>query len=184
MKVYGVGAARGFNVIVPVSDYPPPHAFDCSPLKLNWRPIEMEIVSPYKGTEDSDCPHWFGGVIVCSAKAVSLLANSLGPVEILPLTCRPNRFGFSYDYSIVNILDLVDCIDRERSKLELYPSTGRVMSIEKYVFDASRLHGHTLFKVPEQRTVAVFATDAFVKRYRSTGLEGLAFEHVFSVKGT
>lgn len=156
--------------------------FDGTPLKGRWRPLKMEVVDPDDGCEDSDFPRWFGGVLVFSMRALALMADCLDEkeVEILPIRTMPNRHGFDYDYSVVNVTNVVDCLDQQRSRIVRYRSSGRIMRIERYSFDTEALEGVRIFKIPEQSTTAVFVTSTFVQSYRSFDLEGLAFELVYS----
>lgn len=182
MEVFRITWADGFNMISPVSKNYPSSRFDGTSLKGNWEPIEMEVVASGANSEDSDCPRWFGGVLVLSKRALELMSDILteDEVEILPIKCKANEFGFAYDYSIANITKVVDCLDRGKSKIEHYPSSGRIMRIEEFAFDTDKLEGVTAFKIHEQPTVSIFVTARFVQYYRSTDLGGLKFKRVYS----
>jgi hypothetical protein len=182
VDIFKIVGADGFNMISPVSGDYPISRFDGTPLKDSWEPIEMDVVESREGSEDSDCPRWFVGVLVFSRRAIESMSGCLNDeeVEILPLKTRPNEFGFEYAYSIVNVTRVIDCLDKRRSKIERYPSSGRIMHIEEYVFDIEKLEGVMVFKIPEQSMVSIFVAEPFVQLYRSTDLEGLTFKRVYS----
>jgi len=75
-----------------------------------------------------------------SERAASVLSPLVGEViELLPLqNDSPERFH------VINLLDIVDCLDEERSKLARY-STGDIMAVDKYVFKPGSTDGHHLF---------------------------------------
>lgn len=180
VKIFKVVGADGFNIVSPVGGGSYSSTFDGTSLAGVWQPIELEVVSPQDRCEDSDCPRWFSGVLVFSSRVLELVQIHDDEVELLPVRTKPNQHGFEYDYYIANVIKVVDCLDAGRSKITRYPSSGRVMRIEEYVFDTEQLEGVWIFKLPEQRTTAIFATEDFVDQFRSTDLEGLVFECVYS----
>lgn len=183
MEIFKIVGDDGFNVVSPVGEDYSVSMFDGTPLADDWHPIDIEVVRPEDGCEDSDCPHWFPGVLVFSERAWKQMSGCVGSdeVEVLPLRTKPNRHGFEYDYCLVNVIKVVECLDQKRSQVTRYPSSGRIMRIDRYAFDINKLEGVSVFKIPEQLTTAIFVTGPFVQRYRSTELEGLAFERVFPV---
>lgn len=116
-----------------------------------------------------DFPCIGGAVPVFTERAVKTLRPLIGDsVEILPLVCDED------DLYIINVIDVVDCLDRERSKLKFF-SSGAVMRVEHYVFVEEALRGKHIFKIPE-RPVAVFVSDAFKFVVEGEGLEGLRWK--------
>ncbi|HEX2572361.1 MAG TPA: DUF1629 domain-containing protein [Polyangia bacterium] len=82
-----------------------------------------------------------GHGLAFSDRAVEVLTPLIGDViELLPLACDgPGRF------QVVNMLDVVDCLDEDRSTLDRY-SDGDIASVKKYVFKPDSTNGHHLFK--------------------------------------
>ncbi len=67
----------------------------------------------------------------------------------------------------------IDCLDRERSELEFFADSDRVMMIHRYVFHKERIPDPSIFCIPESRYV--FATDAVERAVVSSGLVGFRF---------
>ena len=114
--------------------------------------------------------------MVVSAKlADALRTQSVAKMEYLPVSIIDHkRKVASKDYFILNPLELVDCIDRKKSKFsesDIIP--GDIDSFEKLVLSESRVpEGRTLFRMKGFADIAVAAkslADALAKG-KFTGL--------------
>ena len=125
--------------------------------------------------------YWKGNVLILSDRAIDLLKPVLknNEVEILPLECKPNEYGFQYSYNVANIINVIDCFDAQNSKVT---TSDRLMRTEKYAFYIDKLEDVCLFKIPEETRTSIYATDSFVEVYKKSGLEGLSFRKVFPIK--
>jgi hypothetical protein len=109
-----------------------------------WEPVPMEwspaTVRKNRG-KSVDIINLMGDGLTFSDRAVEVLAPLVGDViELLPLAYDgPGRF------QVVNMLDLVDCLDEERSQIERFYD-GSIQSVERYVFKPGSTDGHHLFK--------------------------------------
>ena len=76
-----------------------------------------------------------------------------------------------------NVTTVVDALDEGLSSVERFPS-GRIMSVKKYQFKASRVEGLIAFRVPQIRT-SIFLGPEFVERGKEAGLTGTRFKEVW-----
>lgn len=105
---------------------------------------------------------------VFSKKAVDiLLRDHAENVQLLPVYCVSDQ----ETYYLVNVLEFVDCIDYEKSKVTYY-STGRVMNVEEYELKPEKLKGKYLFKRSDFPTSVPLVTEEFKERVDRFGLTG------------
>ena len=61
------------------------------------------------------------------------------------------------------MIEVVDCLDYDRSKIKRYPSFNRVMDVIQYVFVKSKLRDKIIFKLPEFVNRKIYVTEEFKK---------------------
>lgn len=145
------------------------HRFDGTPLAHEWTPLEITAVDEDDELAVLGDHALLGTIPVFSEPAVSILSDFLEQNgELLPLVYSRGRY-FAY-----NVTTVVNALDEDRSKLVRF-STGRVMSIEEYVFKQEALSDRPIFKIPELPRAYVFVTDIFVERVRAGALHGFDF---------
>lgn len=127
--------------------------------------VEREQAKPI-----GDFPGFAGTIpLIFSKRAIQILYPLINDsIEILPIDCDVE------DYSIVNVLKVVDCLDHSRSKIKRMEGTGYIVSIDEYVFKEEMLEDVHIFQIPEDIS-AVFVSDVFKAVAEQHGLEGLAF---------
>ena len=122
-----------------------------------------------EGLPEPDFP-WLPGAeaaAVFSMRALQVLGVLLGSaVQILPLNCR------SKEYSIVNIIEVIDCLDQEHSLFRHY---GPTFNIIKPVFKPGMLQGKHIFKLPKPSST-IFVSDEFKKTVEINELSGLTWK--------
>ena len=110
-----------------------------------------------------------------SENAVSLFSD-LCPksIEFLPL-----YYG-NTEYYIPNVLGVVDCLDRQKSKC-LYSSGSkqRVLMVNKYAFNEDLIDGKCIFRLKDEPFRGPFVTEKIVSAIRSSGLSGFCFDLVW-----
>ena len=80
--------------------------------------------------------------IVITDRAADCLRPIIdGYAELLPLTCEGKRLW------LVNIRHVSGGVNVERSTVRRFPSTGRLMAIDRYVFDPDRFDGAPIFRL-------------------------------------
>ena len=68
----------------------------------------------------------------------------------------------------------IDVLDKEKSELELFKSTGRIFAINKFAFRTKQLP--IMFKLVETAQKEVYVTEKFVDLVKEARLQGLEFE--------
>jgi len=151
-------------------------SFDGSLFGASWKPLLVELVdeSPYL-CGDFATLETVLGVLVCNEKAITCLLPCLNEeIEILPLTV----VNHSESYFIINILNVVDCLNEARSRIIRSVFSGRIIAIEEYDFFDAKINNALLFKVPQVVRKTVFSTSAFKGIVQDNRLSGLEFRPV------
>ena len=143
-----------------------------------WTPIEIEILRFDEETDEpllrADFP-WFGSwTLMLRDRAIDLAGPVLAPFgEFLPLACADAAV------TCFNCLQRLDVLDEGRSQIERFPSSGRIMVIEKYVFRPEMIPERSVFKIPQEQQGSLYYTERVVEDLQALGLTGLDFELVW-----
>lgn len=147
------------------------------PMSPTWNTPEVKIL---RDEEHENRPRGdfasLGGVLpVFSRRAVEALRDVLDASgEILPLACTEGEY-FAY-----NALKVVDALDEGRSALKRFKDGG-VMRVVHHEFLPEKLHGVSIFKIPQTVRSRPYVTDDFVGRVREAGLVGFNFVPVWAL---
>lgn len=79
---------------------------------------------------------------------------------------------------VVNITNIIDCLDYDKSKIKRFPSSGRVMRVIKYVFKIEKLKNATIFKLPEFPKGISYVTEEFKKVVEENNIKGFKFKEL------
>ena len=96
------------------------------------------------------------------------LKNSVEALELVSKNAK---------YYALNVLDIVDALDLNKSEIS-YRSSGRVSSIQKFVFFPEKIASKLMFKVPQTKGLDVYVSDEFKKIVEQEGLKGLDFSKI------
>lgn len=94
-------------------------------------------------------------------------------VEIVPVNVE-NRRGVYY---IVNVLDIVDCIDLAECEFDTNKD-GSINWIYKYKFDFDKVYGKFIFRTPETKGLEVLVTEEFRQVVEAAKLKGIVFDEM------
>lgn len=150
------------------------HTFE--PVASEWTPVEVEILrEDDEGHErqEADVP-WLGGYLLAMRPAaVEVIAPLVkGQAELLALACPDAELW------LLHVTECRDALDESRSELVRYPSSGRIMDIERHVFDPAALVGARCFKIP-QKPGRTFLTGDVVDTIAAAGLRGFGAKLVW-----
>jgi hypothetical protein len=81
-------------------------------------------------------------------------------------------------YSIIHVMDTVDCLDCTKSELTRNATTGRVNRIYRYAFKDEMLHAKHIFKLPLECGGELIVDDEFRKAVQANKLKGLQFKEL------
>lgn len=134
----------------------------------NWIPRKVDLLK-FEDTTLGNCFYLSGADFAVDQLAHDIFEPYLREcAEFLPLTTDAPEGPFW----IVNIVEIVDCLDYERAAFE---ERAGVQRVTQYAFRADRLENKLLFRVPEQLTGRVFATEAFRQIVETNRITGLTF---------
>lgn len=143
------------------------HFDELKPVSGIWRPLYMRSEEPMKHPDFFEIDGT--DVLAASQRAVDRLKDFLnGRIELLPIHTDAGS------YYALNILNTVDCLDKEASE---YTATkdGTIVAYSLLEFDEEKLEGQGLFKIP-QLPYAIFLTSDIQEQCEEDGLEGLVFD--------
>jgi hypothetical protein len=123
----------------------------------------------------SDFPSLPGGTLlpVFSERTLDALWHLIkGSVETAKLSWLGHRDQEIYAVFVTNV---VDCLDRDKSKLA-YFSSGKILDIITPVFKAEMLYQTHIFRLPDPKVSPVYLSDAFRQAVAEHNLRGLVFD--------
>jgi hypothetical protein len=146
-------------------------SFDGRKHSENWSPFAVKAIEV---KNDSDFPSLSPGVPVLTDQAITILEQYLqGNTEILNLKSRVGN------YSIINVTNVIDCIDYDKSDFKRFKSSGEIMKFFKYCFIADKIAGAHIFKITDLPHGYVFVSDDFKTKVEQSGLVGYEFIKVW-----
>lgn len=142
--------------------------FDGSSKINTWVPISVKVTG---GKNIPNATSISPGIPVLDLKAVEVLKDLLGNnTEVLPLKCKKGEFF------AINICDVLDCINYEKSQYEKYDNSDRIMVFEKYEFFQDCLEDVNIFKIIDEPERRAFVSDKFRERVLESKLTGFRFD--------
>jgi hypothetical protein len=159
------------------SDYEKLSSFDGSPRAADWKPVAVRRVRADERQPGlaSDFP-WLGShaLIMRKRAVVALRGMFEAHGELLPLVTSDE-----VKLVVFNVTTVLDALDEERSSVERFPSTQRIMRIKKVAFRPTLVRGVDVFRLPH-RMSATYVSRRFVDAANAAGLVGLDFNQVWS----
>lgn len=147
--------------------------FNGSPRGPEWPTLEADWIED-DAEQKPDIAHMLSGSLVLSPRATETLRGPLGGLaEFLPVTVQGEQ------WSVLNVLNKLDVLDREKSKLSM--RSNGAFRVTDPVLDESKVIDGRLFKC-EGLSVPILTTDgegtlkSLVESNGLTGLEFLPFE--------
>jgi hypothetical protein len=138
-------------------------------MKQNWRRPPVEVRG--KTLRLKDFVSWMFQVPVCSERAKLALEPIISHcAEFLPLILIRG-----INYYAINVVKVVNCLDKKRSEVAYYHNPKKTMAIHSYVFLKNKIENVPIFKVPELDGSTVFVTQKFVDVIIANKLTGVSF---------
>ena len=141
-----------------------------------WLPPPVRVLksSEHRRLRYSDMPHYSSSVLVLREPALDALGDLLSTDgELLPLDCADAPMW------LFNCCRVVDALDEESSRIVRFPSSGRIMRVESYVFRIERLVGINAFKIPQLARSTLFVTSPIVQAARQAKLARSEFTPIW-----
>lgn len=181
MKIYKLDTdVNNFEWLQPIPPltYDEMHAFNGNSLKKKWKPIKVKKMEPDRDQPKirplGDHPEFV--ITAISKKAKEVLDDLIcDEVEFLGLDCDEGR------YYAVNITNVLNAIDRNKSEYKTFRDGKRIMYFIKYSFiNNKKLSNSHIFKITDELYGNhPFVSETFKKRVEENGLEGFVFEEVW-----
>lgn len=178
MKIYRIWAAENIKTFKPLKDTEENHQacqFDGS-IITNWTPVQLVAKEPYKNNIEvfTDLTFVEGCTPLISPKAFEIIYPHLK--DFAQFFETTTDFGNMY---LVNIFNVNNCVNLEKSEVEYFKCSGRLKRIEKYIFYEDRIKGLELFKIPEASNSFPFITEGLKNIIEENGLTGWRYELLF-----
>lgn len=140
----------------------------------SWNDMQVTRMEPEKKLKLSNAPGFYAHIPVFDKKSIETLHNFLDEtIEVLKLKCEDG------DYYLINILNVLDCIDYEKSIFKTFKDEKRIMRFIKYHFKKDCIDGYDLFKIKDEPLGNPFVTDAFRSAVIDAKLTGFKFKLVW-----
>ncbi len=149
-------------------------SYDGRSKKNDWKKKEVIRLEPEKKLILSDAPGLLPHLPVFNEKALRILEDFLSnTAEILTLENKEDNF------SAINIITILDCIDYEKSDFKLFKDGKRIMRFKKYSFVETEIKGYHIFKIKDEPLGSPFVSDEFRDKVIKNGLSGFVFKLVW-----
>lgn len=178
MRIYRPWVPDGFEWVFPLqkSDWKALWSFDVAQLGVSWQPVKVRLGSPREGEAcRSAMMPWMGGhVLVLREEATLLVGHALSQWgDLLPLECdQANLFVFRARHFVAGL-------DERRSEVTRFED-GRIMMINKHVFDPQAIAGLEIFKLSTMPRGSLYLTESMVLLIEAGRHEGTNFRLVWS----
>ena len=111
-------------------------------LREDWRPPDVEVIKGKRGRGDFVWMPRDPELFVISDRAWKALRPLIeADVEVLPVAIEADA-----PYHFVNILSVLDCLDREKTKFKFRSVDRQPVDIYEYAFTEVTLRGHHIFR--------------------------------------
>lgn len=178
MRVYEF-APDGFEMVMPEDNmsFDVLKRLDGTSISASWTPFKVRLVTvdeQGRPLAESDFPWLSGNAPVLRQRAVDGVGQLLlNEAELLPLSCETGSL------CLLNVINVVDALDVERSDCAVFPNTNRIMHVRKYAFIADLLRDVGAFRVPQLLSYSVYVTDRIVEAVEHSGLKGTRFRPIW-----
>lgn len=175
IKVYELWMDHTYRTYEPTpKDGYKSYMFDGVPVKERT----FDKIYPSKYKDEIDKP--IGDVF--SVEISSFILNEKSYKALYPyLKNHSQIFKIKSDnkiFYVVNVIDIIDCLNYDKSELKYFSSSGRVMDVEKYVFKTEKLKNATIFKLPEFPKSISYVTEEFKKVVEENNIKGFKFKEL------
>lgn len=175
IKVYELWMDHTYRTYEPTpKDGYKSYMFDGVPVKERT----FDKIYPSKYKDEIDKP--IGDVF--SVEISSFILNEKSYKALYPyLRNHSQIFKIKSDnkiFYVVNVIDIIDCLNYDKSELKYFSSSGRVMDVEKYVFKTEKLKNATIFKLPEFPKSISYVTEEFKKAVEENNIKGFKFKEL------
>lgn len=134
----------------------------------------LELYVYKKTTDYSDLPFFQDDLFVVNEKALSVFMEIVpNEIECLDFILR----DATEKYKIVNPIDVVDCVDMEKSEYKVYKGNhNKIQFFKKICLKKEMLQDKHFFRVARCDSCLFLCSDKFKTAVENSGIKGLYFE--------
>lgn len=142
------------------------------------KPFRVDLVTDLRASASEVFPprdiHEASGFRLFSRKFIDLLKDlGVDNIEYLPAEVVDTQSGKKLDYSVANILGRINALDEAASDF-VFSSSGKLIGVDKMVFDEKRIEGLTIFMLGEIPLLSVVHCSV-KEAVEANGLTGFVF---------
>lgn len=146
---------------------------DWKAFKLEYDSTEGEVMSDYAA-------NIYGWLMVSNIFYELLSKEPLkANLQFLPVELVDITSGSTNDtYKVVNILDVIDALDLEHSKYDVFRLEGeKIIVVEKYALKENVVKNYDIFRLKND-TIPIFVSERIKKIIEENSLKGFVFREV------
>lgn len=171
MDIYSISVKEGFGYLGSVS-LDSTVAIKKAILENKLKNIDVSKIQKIKRKEEGDI----------TSLEISSLAIAVNTTKISLFNNLPNTFLSLPDINYCLMLPkVIDALIKEKSEILYFKNSSRIMAINKFYFDTTKLKDVFLFVLPYGPTT-VFVTDRLVNMFNQNKLTGLDYKLIFKEK--
>ena len=175
VKVYELWMDHNYRTYEPTpKDCYKSYMFDGVPVKE--RNFDRIYPSKYKDEIDKPIGDVFSVEVssfILNEKSYKILYPYIkNEAQIFKVKCENDNLY------VVNITNIIDCLDYNKSEIKRFPSSGRVMRVVKYVFKIEKLKNTIIFKLPEFPKGISYVTESFKNVVEENNIKGFKFKEL------
>ncbi|MGH1461915.1 MAG: imm11 family protein [Neptuniibacter sp.] len=148
-----------------------PESLDAPPFFTGSKMQNAWVEPPLKLSQGEiyDVMSYRPGAIVISKSAKTEIEPFIkDEVEFLPIT-----MGETIELYVINVINVIDCLNFERSEVRFHADGKTVRTVRHYDFNLKRLSGVNLFKIPETKSAEILCTPEFKKKLDGLSISGV-----------
>ena len=156
----------------------------------SWKPINISVCKDrrIKNTKLTlcDCPLFLTHLPLMNEKALNILMPLINKsIEILPVNV-PEITDPAYNYSMINVLEVIDCVDWDNTEVELLPITNDLFEVLKFSLKEETVKNRHIFHLYERNKSIdypahkIYVSDKFRNIVLNNNLTGLDFIKIWS----
>lgn len=136
-----------------------------------WKPIAVRKMD---NKELSNAPGFYSHIPAFDKVTLEQVSEFIeNSAEALPL------FSSEGEFYAINVTDVLDCIDYDKSIYKTFRDGKRIMRFEKYEFIKDIVRGKHIFKIVDEPLKRPFVSDEFKQRVIDSKLTGFKFNLVW-----
>lgn len=178
VTVYKPRFEPGYDWAMPVGDEDPILRLKSRSCGESWEPIWLYMTTTdHQGRprQPADLP-WHGSQALVAKEGARRI---LEPVLRDDVEWLPAYDSEGENLWLAHACRVIDALDEKRSKVERFQSSGRIMRVQRYVFQAEAVAGVRCFRLQQQPS-QMFVTDEVVSTVEGGALHGTQFVPIWS----